>query len=106
MRKFYASYRACLRGYLDRQSNPAKQEPLTHVRVLCRRVDISLPTIHRFLYGVDTNITRDPLNLEFDYCLKLIKEGHFQRDKVVRETTKRWIDQHISLDREGADQML
>ena len=36
----------------------------------------------------------------------MIKEGHFQRDTKVRETTKRWIAQHISVDHEGADWVL
>ena len=32
----------------------------------------------------------------------MIKQDHFQRDKNVRETTKRWIPQHLSVDREDA----
>ena len=62
-----------------------------------------MPTIHRFLYSADTYVTRDPLTPEFDYHWKLIKEGNFKQDKVVKETTKRWIAQHIFVDREGED---
>ena len=32
----------------------------------------------------------------------MIKQGHFQRDKNVRDTTKRLIPHHISVDREDA----
>ena len=83
-------------------SNPSKQAPLDYIRVRGRRVDISLPTIRRFLYGADTDATRDLLTPEFDYRWKLIKEGHFQRNVGLRETTQRWIAHHISVDGEGA----
>ena len=33
----------------------------------------------------------------------MVKNGHFQRDRYLRETTKRWIAQQISVDDEGAD---
>ena len=36
----------------------------------------------------------------------MIKQDHFQRDKNVRETTKRFIPQHISVDREDAYRVL
>lgn len=73
VREFYASYIATLSASLDRQSNPSKQAPLTYIRVCGRRVDISLHTIRRFLYGADTDANRAPLTLEFDYRWNLIK---------------------------------
>ena len=106
MREFYASYVGTLQSSIDRRSNPAKQVPLDHDRVCGLKVDISLPAIHRFLYGADTDVTREPLTPEFDYRWKLIKEDHFQRDAGLRETTKKWIAQHISKDDEGADWVL
>ena len=63
--------------FLDSWSNPAKQAPLDHLRARTRRVDISLPTIHWFLYDADTDATRELLTPKFDYRWKLIKEGHF-----------------------------
>ena len=36
----------------------------------------------------------------------MIKEGHFQHDVGVRETTKRWIAQHIFVDGKGAHWVL
>ena len=102
MRKFYASYGACLRGFLDRRSNPAKQAPLTYVRVHGFWVDISVPTTCRFAYGAEYRCQQGPLTLEFYYRLDVIKQDHFQRDKNVRETTKRWIPHHIFVDREDA----
>ena len=67
VREFYASYVETLWSSLDRRSNPAKQAPLDHLRICGRRVDISLPTICRFLYGADTDATRELLTLELDY---------------------------------------
>lgn len=54
------------------------REPLNHVQVRGRRVDISLPTIRHFLYGADTDVTKDPLTLELDYRCKLINEVLFR----------------------------
>ena len=93
---------ATLRGSLDRRANPTKHAPLEHVLVFGKRVDISLPAICRFLYGVDSDATRTPLTLEFDYRLKLVKDDCFQRERELRENTKRWIAQNISVDGEGA----
>lgn len=47
-----------------------------------------------------------PLNPELECWSTRIKEGHFHRDKDLRESTKRWIAQHISVDRDGADWVL
>lgn len=67
MREFYASYVASLQGPLDRRSNPANQEPLKYVRVQGYQIDISSPTIRRFLYGRDIDAEKVPLIPEFDY---------------------------------------
>ena len=61
VREFYATYVATLAASLDRQSNPTKQTPLTYVRVLGCRLDISFPTICCFLYCTDTDANRVPL---------------------------------------------
>ena len=53
-----------------------------------------------------TDATRTALNPEFDYRSKLVKDGHFQRERVLTETTKRWIAQNISVDGEGVDWVL
>lgn len=42
----------------------------------------------------------------FDYRWKMIKKRHFLNYTMVKETTMRWIAQHISVDREGADLVL
>lgn len=73
VRELYASYVATLGFSLDRQSKPAKQEPLDHLRVSGRRVEIPLPTICQFLYGTDIGATREILTSDFDYRWRLIK---------------------------------
>ena len=50
-RELYASYVATLRSQINRWASPAKQAPLEHVRVRGIQVDMSLPTIRRYLYG-------------------------------------------------------
>lgn len=105
-REFYVFYVLTLRDSLDRLSNFAKQTTLTYVHVHGRRVDIPLPPIHCFLYRVDTDSNRAPLTPEFDYWWYMIKKGYFHRDKDARDTTKRQIAQHISIDIEGADWVL
>ena len=62
VRKFYASYVATLRSQIDRRAAPTEAGPRTG-----RQVDISLPPIHRFLYGEGVDATRTPLTTEFDY---------------------------------------
>lgn len=62
--------------------------------------------IRRFLYGAKVDSTRDPLTAEFKYRWKLIKDGQFQREPDVIETTKRWIAQHLSMDSEAANWVL
>ena len=67
------------------------------------QVDISLPTICRFLYGEGVNTTRTPLTAEFDYRWQIVKYGQFLREPSQRETTKRWMTLHLLVDGEGAD---
>ena len=67
VREFYASYVVTLRSQIDRRAGPAKQAPLEQVRVRGVQVDISLPAIHRFLYGESAVATRTPHTAEFDY---------------------------------------
>ena len=66
VREFYASYVLTLRSQIDRRAAPAKQAPLEQLRVCGVQVDISLPTIHRFLYDEGVYSTRTPLTFEFD----------------------------------------
>ena len=61
VREFYASYVATLRSLIDRQAAPAKQALLEHVQVRGIQVDISLPSIRRYLYGEDVDVNRTPL---------------------------------------------
>ena len=67
------------------------------------QVDISLPAMHRFLFGEGVDATRAPLTAEFDYRWQLVKDSQFLREPSLRETTKRWIALHLSIDGEGAD---
>ena len=67
------------------------------------QVDISLPAICRFLYGDGVDATQTPLTAEFDYRWQIFKDGQFLRGPSLRETTKRWMALHLSVDGEGAD---
>ena len=67
------------------------------------QVDISLPSICRFLYGKSIDATRPRLTAEFDYRWQIVKDGQFLREPTLRETTKRWMALHLSVDGEGAD---
>ena len=67
------------------------------------QVDISLPAIRRYLYNEDVDANRTPLTAEFDYRSQIVKDGHFLREPSLRETTKRWMTLHLSVDGEGAD---
>ena len=67
------------------------------------QVDISLPAIRRFLYGETIDATRTPLTAEFDYHWQIVKDGQFLREPALRETTKRWMALHLSVDGEDAD---
>ena len=60
VREFYASYVVTLWSQIDRRAALAKQAPLEQVRVRGVQVDISLPTIRRFLYGKSVDGTRNP----------------------------------------------
>ena len=44
-----------------------------------------------------------PLTAEFDYWWKIVKDGQFLREPSLRETTKRLMALHLSVDGEGAD---
>ena len=76
---------------------------MEQVRVRGVQVDISLPSIRRFLYGESVDATRTPLTAEFDYCWQIVKDSQLLRKPSVRETTKRWMALHLSVDGEGAD---
>ena len=67
------------------------------------QVDISLPAIRRFLYDECFDATQTPLTAEFDYRWQIVKHGQFLHEPALRETTKRWMDLHLSVDGEGAD---
>ncbi|TMW85002.1 hypothetical protein EJD97_023970 [Solanum chilense] len=66
-------------------------------------VDISLPSIRRYLYGEDVDANQTPLTAEFDYRWQVVKDGQFLREPSLRETTKRCMCLHLSVDGEGAD---
>ena len=95
VREFYASYVATLRSQIDKRAAPAKQAPLEQVRVRGVQVDISLPAIRRFLYGESADATQTPITTEFDYRWQIVKDGQFLREPALRETTKRWMAQHL-----------
>ena len=94
---------ATLRSPIDRRAAPAKQAPLEHVQVRGIQVDISLLAICQYLYGEDVDANWTPLITEFDYRWQIVKDGQFLREPLQRETTKRWMDLHLSVDGEGAD---
>ena len=66
-------------------------------------VYISLPAIGLFLYGEGIDATRTPLTAEFHYRWQIVKDGKFLREPSLRETTKRWMSLHLSVDGEGTD---
>ena len=105
VREFYASYVATLRSPIDRRAAPAKQAPLEHVRVRGIQVDIFLPAICRYLYGKDVDANQTPLTAKFDYRWQIIKDGEFLREPSLRETIKRWMALHLSVDGERADRV-
>ena len=98
VREFSTSYVATLRSQIDRRAAPTEAGPRTG-----RQVDISLPPIHRFLYGEGVDATRTPLTAEFDYRWQIVKDGQFLCEPSLRETTNRWMALHLSVDGEGAD---
>ena len=106
VREFYASYVETLLSRLDRQTNQAKHAPLDNVRVRGKRVDISLSAIRRFLHGEDIDATRTLLTTEYDYRWKVVKVYRFQHELDVRETSRKWIEQHLSLDGEAVYRVL
>lgn len=66
-------------------------------------MDIFSPTIRCFLYIEDIDVGRVPLTAEFDYRWNVVRSNHFQRDRDLRESPKRWNSQYVSIDGEGAD---
>ena len=62
-----------------------------------------MPAIYRFLYGESIDATRTPLTAEFDYRWQIVKDGQFLCEPALRETTKRLMALHLSVDGEGAD---
>ena len=76
---------------------------MEQVRVRGVQVDISLPAIRRFLYGEGVDATRTPLTAEFDYRWQIVKDSQFLREPSLRETPKKWMALHMSVDGEGAD---
>ena len=103
VREFYASYVATLRSQIDRRAAPAKQAPLEQVQVRGVQVDSSLPAIRRFLYAEGVDATQSPLTAEFEYRWQLVKDDQFLHETSLRETTKRWMSLHLSVDGEGSD---
>ncbi|TMW99987.1 hypothetical protein EJD97_001564 [Solanum chilense] len=83
-----------------------KRAPLEHVRVRGIQVDISLPAICRYLYSEYVDVNRTPLTAEFDYRWKIVKDGQFLCEPLLRETTKRWMALHLSVDGEDADNIV
>ena len=67
------------------------------------QVDIFLPAIRRFLYAESVDATQSPLTAEFEYRWQLVKDGQNLREPSLRETTKRYMALHLSVDGEGAD---
>ena len=61
--------------------------------------------IQRFLYDEGVDATLTPLTAEFDYRWQIVKDCQFLREPSLRETIKRWMDLHRSVDGEGADWM-
>ncbi|MFV1343991.1 hypothetical protein, partial [Klebsiella pneumoniae] len=96
-------YVTTLRSQIDRRAAPAKQAPLEQVRVCGIHVDISLPAIHRYLYGENVDANRTPLTAELDYQWHTVKDGQILHEPSLRKTTKRWMVLQLSVDEEGAD---
>ena len=94
---------ATLRSQIDRRVALAKQAPLEHVRVRGILIGISLLVIRRYLYSEYVDANRTPLTSEFDYQWKIVKDGQFLSEPSLKETTKRRMALHLSVDREGAD---
>lgn len=55
VQEFYEYYVATLRGSINKQTKPTKQDPLTSTLVRGCRVDILETTIRRFLYCPTTS---------------------------------------------------
>ena len=62
-----------------------------------------MPSIRLFLCDEDVDANLTPLTADFDYQWQIVKDGQFLREPSLRETTKRWMDLHLSVDGEGAD---
>ena len=106
VREFYTSYVATLRSHIYRRAASTKQVPLDLIRVCGKQVDISLPAIRRYLYGEDVDATGTFFTAEFNYRWKLVKDGWFLHELELRETTKRWLAQYLSIDGEAVEWVL
>ncbi|TMW84050.1 hypothetical protein EJD97_000138 [Solanum chilense] len=85
----------------QRADYPAKQDPLEQVLVRRIQVDMSLPSIRRYLYDENVDANRTPLTAEFDYRWQIVKGGQFLHETSLRETTKRWMALYLSINAEG-----
>ena len=57
------------------------------------------------MYGEDVYANRTALTVEFDYRWQIVKNGKFLREPSLRETTKKKLDLHFSINGEGADRV-
>ena len=57
-----------------------------------------MTAIRQYLYSEDVDANRTPLTAEFDYRWKIVKDGQFLCETSMRETTKRWMALHLSVD--------
>ena len=62
-----------------------------------------MPSIRLFLCDEDVDANLTPLTADFDYQWQIVKDSQFLREPSLRETTKRWMTLHLSVDGEGAD---
>ena len=53
------------------------------------------------MYGEDVDSNRTPLTAEFNYRWQIVKDGQLLREQLLKETTKRWMDLHLSVYGEG-----
>lgn len=69
-------------------------------------MEISFPSILRFLYSGSTDVVRFSITTEFNYRWYMVKSGNFQCSRDVRESTTRSIAQQLYFDCKGADWVL
>ena len=92
-----------LRSQIDSPTFTTKQAPLEQVQIRRIQVDISLLSIHRYLYIQDVDANRTTLTAKCDYQWKTFKDCQFLREPSLRETTKRWMVLHLFVDVEDDD---